>query len=479
VPNLKQFEKGNWQRLKVSSACEEGIMKTKLLLMLFVALFCVSASSIVIPFVAAAGGWSKIYVGEYGNFWPNKMISTSDGGFALAGLTHSSGNVSADFWFVKTDSAGNQQWNRTYGGAGDDEANGLIQTNDGGYALVGITTSFNETTGYPDAWLVKTDAYGNQTWDATYGGLGDDEANAVIQTLDGGYAIAGFTQSVGNGSITFGWLVKVDSFGKEEWNKVYAVGIDNDLYSLVQTNDEGYALAGYTNSTGSQDYWLVKTDSLGNPEWTQTYGGAGDDVALCLLKTTDGGFALVGTQTFHETRENKAWLVKADSDGTMQWNQTYPGQGNSYAISLIQTSDGGYALVGGTAVTFPSTYGVPFLVKTDPSGKIQWNQTYQQGYQANSLVQVSDGGYVIAGEWGYPNAPPDGWMTKTDENGVAPTTPAPSASPLASTSPAPTSLLQKSSTAFATYMAAAAIITIIAVAAVVFVLRRQKRAPAN
>ncbi len=455
-------------------------MKTKTLFILCVVLFCLSASAIVIPFGAASSGWTKIYIGGSGNNWPNKMISTSDGGFALAGFLSSTAG-GENFWFVKTDSSGNQLWNRTYGGTGDDQASWIIQTTDGGYALVGFTTSFNQTTGYPDVYLVKTDANGTETWFATYGGPLDDEGNAVIQTSDEGYAIAGFTTSLSNSSTALGWLIKVDSSGKLQWNNIFG-GVnatDNDLYCLVQTNDGGYALAGYTNTTANgEEYWLVKTDSNGTLEWSQTYGGTGDDTALCLIKTTDGGYALAGTQASFGGSGAKAWLVKTDSNGKMQWNQTYPGEGSSYAITVIQTSDGGYALVGGTAAYLSSIYTLPFLVKTDSSGNMQWNQTFDLGYEANSLVQTSDGSYVIAGEWGYPNFPADGWMTKKDENGnITPTptpTPVPTGSPSASTSPTPTAVLHNSSTPFTTYIAVAVAITIVAVVAVAFALRKQK-----
>jgi predicted secreted protein len=135
------------------------------------------------------------------------LIQTSDGGYALAGSTQSFGAGSWDFWLVKTDAAGNAQWNRTYGGTSDDEAYALVQTVDGGYALAGYTGSIG--AGYYDFWLVKTDASGNEQWNKTYGGTGDDDASALVQTGDGGYALAGRTESFGAGNYDF-WLVKTD-----------------------------------------------------------------------------------------------------------------------------------------------------------------------------------------------------------------------------------------------------------------------------
>ena len=148
------------------------------------------------------------------------------------------------------------QWNKTYGGTSYDWAYALVQTSDGGYALAGRTASFG--AGGDDFWLVKTDSAGNMQWNKTYGGTNDDMAFALVQTSDGGYALAGYTTSFGAGGLDF-WLVKTDSAGNMQWNKTYG-GTNNDMaFALVQTSDGGYALAGYTASLASGlDFWLVK-----------------------------------------------------------------------------------------------------------------------------------------------------------------------------------------------------------------------------
>ena len=212
-------------------------------------------------------------------------------------------------------------WNKTYGGTMDDLAYSLVQTVDGGYALAGETGS-SGAGGY-DVWLVKTDSSGNQLWNRTYGGTYDDAAQALVQTSDGGYALAGWTDSFGAGGYDF-WLVKTDSSGNMLWNKTYG-GTQNDVaYSLVQTVDGGYALAGSTVSSGAggEDVWLVKTNSSGNQQWNKTYGGTQDDAAYSLVQTVDGGYALAGyTNSFGAGGED-VWLVKTDSSGNQQWNKT-------------------------------------------------------------------------------------------------------------------------------------------------------------
>ncbi len=305
-------------------------------------------------------------------------------------------------------------WNKTYGGAGDNEAANVIQTSDGGYAIIGSENSFG-AGGY-DGWLVKTDSAGVMQWNQTYGGKGDDEASSVIQTSDGGYAIAGYTNSFGSGNYQ-GWLVKTDSAGVMQWNKTYGGAGSNLLYTIVQTSDDGYALAGTTSSfgAGEQEFWLVKTDSAGVMQWNQTYGGPHNDVALSLLKTSDGGYALAGS--FGTSGGTDFWLVVVDSEGKMLWNQTYGGTGTNVALSMVKTSDDGYALAGETN-SFGAGNNEGWLVKTDSAGTMLWNQTYGGEGSGNiaSVVQTSDGGYVLAG--GTNSGGKHVWLGKTDSAGV-------------------------------------------------------------
>jgi len=161
------------------------------------------------------------------------------------------------------------EWNKTYGGTSNDVAWSAVQTWDGGYALAGYTESFG--AGDSDFWLVKTDSSGNIQWNKTYGGTNTDYAHSVVQTWDGGYALAGDTWSLELDDADF-WLVKTDSSGNMQWSKTYGGTNYDCVRSVVQTWDGGYALAGYTYSfgAGDSDFWLVKTDSSGNIQWNKT-----------------------------------------------------------------------------------------------------------------------------------------------------------------------------------------------------------------
>jgi predicted MPP superfamily phosphohydrolase len=337
----------------------------------------------------------------YGGINPDEaydLVQTVDGGYALAGYTRSYGAGNVDSWLIKTDALGNAQWNKTYGGTNNDKASALVQTGDGGYTLAGYTRSYG--AGNYDFWLVKVDASGIMMWDRTYGGTNDDSACALVQTTDGGYALAGGTRSFGAGNCDI-WLIKTAASGSMQWNKTYGGIADDGADALVQTNDGGYALAGLTGSygAGAWDLWLVKTDSAGNAQWNRTYGGIDYDEALALVQTADGGYALAGyTGSNNDDVGGDFWLVKTDASGIMMWNRTYGGTNDGLALALVQTTDGGYALAGGTCLSGAGNYDC-WLVKTDASGNMQWNETYGgiSDDLALALVQTADGGYALAG----------------------------------------------------------------------------------
>ncbi len=376
------------------------------------------------PYVNAipATSWSKTYGGDNGDR-AYSITKTVDGGYAMVGVTNSfSGDGLVNAWLVKTDADGNLQWNQTYSGLGTSIAGSIVQTTDGGYALAGYTYSVNDTI-IITPWLVKTDSAGNLQWNETYTELGDI-ASSVIQTTDGGYALTGYSSQSDN--TAYACLVKTDANGSLLWNKTYGGTGDDKIYTLVQ-NSDGYTLAGYTNSVSSDknDFWLIRTDSSGNMQWNKTYGGTGDDTMNAFVQTSDGGYALIGSSdSYTITGTADFLLVKADSSGNLQWNKTYGESNVDDALSGIQTADGGYALAGVTA-TATGDLVKGWLVRTDAEGNMQWNQTYGESAQnvVSSIVQASDGGFVLAGYTNSSSAAEDFWLIKTDANGVVPEIP--------------------------------------------------------
>jgi len=327
-------------------------------------------------------GWDVVYSGR----------QISDGGYILTGGTCSYGAGDDDAWLVKTDSDGNEIWNKTFGGTKGDGAHSVQQTSDGGYIIAGYTTSYS--VGSADFWLVKIDCNRNEQWNKTFGGTDWDWACTVQHTSDGGYILEGYTESYGAGSWDF-WLVKTDSNGNEMWNKTFG-GTGEDRKSCArQTTDDGYIIAGYTESygAGQGDFWLVKTDSNGNEQWNKTFGGIGWDVANSVQQTSDGGYIIAGWTNSYGAGHCDIWLVKTDSNGNEMWNKTFGGTNGDEADSVQQTSDGGYIIAG-----YLWPHGA--VVKTDSDGNEMWNKTF--GNYANrdhilSVQQTADGDYILAG----------------------------------------------------------------------------------
>lgn len=344
--------------------------------------------------------WNKTYAGR-GRAYAYSIVQTEDGGYVLAGST-SLPNQLADFWLAKTDFAGNLEWNRTYGGTGSDAAVSVLQTSDGGYIIAGYTDSFVSVLpllGPGDFWVVKTDGFGNHQWNKTYGGIYSEWASSVIETSDGGYAIVGETRSFPAQDPNF-WLVKTDASGNEKWSKTYG-GADYDSASSVrQTGDGGYIIAGSTGSfgAGAWDSWLVKTDVSGNMQWNKTFGGADYDGASSVVQTSDGGYAFAGYTYSFSGGSYDLWLVKTNATGHKEWDKTYGGPYGDEAKSLRRTKDNGYVIVGSTHSS-EANPGDLLLIKTDANGEAAWNKTYggDRSDMGRSIEQTSDGGYVVAG----------------------------------------------------------------------------------
>ena len=380
-------------------------------------------SSVTIDYYYSEGAPPAMWTQTYGGTeWESgqSVVVTSDGGYAIAGYTYSFGAGSADVWLVKTDDSGVVQWNQTYGGILADQGYSMVQTSDGGYAIVGSTRSFG--AGDADVWLVKTDATGNEQWNQTCGGIDGDYGFSVVETNDSGYAIVGSTRSFGAGDGD-AWLVKTDASGVVQWNQTYGGTNWDDGSSVVMTGDGGYAIVGttYSYGAGGPNIWLVKTDAVGTLQWNQTYGGTEFDVGSSVVMTGDGGYALAGRTRSFGAGNLDVWLVKTDANGNEQWNQTYGGLYDEYESAVVETSDGGYAIAGYTN-SFGAGIWDCWLVKTDASGVMQWHQTYGgiDWDMSTSVVETSDGGYAIAGETLSFGSGGDVWLVKTDEYGIVP-----------------------------------------------------------
>ena len=292
------------------------------------------------PHLVNEGGWTKTFGGTLYDF-ASSVKQTSDGGYIITGVTNSFGAGYQDVWLIKTDLNGNEMWNKTFGGTNRDYGYSAQQTSDGGYVIIGSTYSFAVFPGYEDVWLIKTDSDGNELWNKTFGDVGEDMGYSGQQTSDGGYIIVGPTRPYGSGASYDVWLIKTDSDGNESWNKTFDSTNSDYPFSVQQTSDGGYIITGHTYiaGVGLSDVMLIKTDSDGNESWNKTFDGIGEDSGFSVQQTSDGGYIIAGISGSIYT-----WLIKTDSNGNELWAKTFGGKGAGRAQ---QTSDGGYILVAG------------------------------------------------------------------------------------------------------------------------------------
>ena len=256
--------------------------------------------------------WQKTYGGSYWD-WATSIQQTDDGGYVVAGYTCSFGVGLEDVWILKLDENGNVEWQKTYGGSNDDVAKSIQQTSDGGYIVAGVTGSFG--AGLEDVWVLKLDEDGNVEWQKTYGGSWSDWAESIQQTDDGGYIVAGGTYSFAG--LEDVWVLKLDENGSVEWQKTYG-GSDHDWAgSIQQTSDGGYIVAGVTGSFGACDWdvWVLKLNDSGNVEWQKTYGGSDLDGAWSIQQTDDGGYIVAGGTDSFRAGDWNVWVLKLDEDG--------------------------------------------------------------------------------------------------------------------------------------------------------------------
>jgi hypothetical protein len=376
--------------------------------------------------------WQKS-VGGTGNDYAESIQQTNDGGYIVVGISYSndgdvSGNQGAsDCWVVKLNAFGTIEWEKSMGGSGDDNARLIQQTNDGGYIFIGPSDSndgdVSGNHGNLDYWAVKLTSTGVIEWQKSLGGTGYEYAQYIQQTSDGGYIAAGSSFSndgdvSGNHGGFDCWVVKLNNEGTIVWQKSLG-GLSNDeAESIQQTNDGGFILAGHSDSNdgdvsgnhGGPDYWVVKLSSIGTIEWQKSLGGSGSDQAKSVQQTNDGGYIVAGYTSSNDGDVSvnygylDFWVVKLNSLGTIEWQKTLGGSDFDLAQSIQQTNDGEYIVAGysySNDVDVQSSQGNQdfWVVKLSSIGTIEWEKSLGgSGLEnASSIQQTNEGGFIVAG----------------------------------------------------------------------------------
>jgi len=371
---------------------------------------------------------------------PFSIRQTADGGYIVAGSSksndgdvtgnHSSGIPYEDFWVAKIDLTGHLQWQKSLGGTNKDVANSIRQCSDGGYIVAGYTESndgdvSNFHGGPSDHWVVRLDTGGNIKWQKTFGGSGEDGSEEVQQTSDGGFIVIGWstsnTDTLLNHDFDF-HIIKIDTGGIMQWQKFYGGTGDDTPYFIQQTADGGYVASGYSQSndldvTGHHgalnynDCWIIKVDTAGNLQWQKSFGGTGQEEATCVQQTKEGGYIFTGWATSANGDVSGShgsfdyWVVKLDTTATITWQKCLGGTSVEQAFSIQQTTEGGY-IVGGVSYSndgqVTGNHGGPtdfWAVKLDTVGNLKWQKCLGgTNWDASSCVeQTTDGGYIMTG----------------------------------------------------------------------------------
>ncbi|NQS99200.1 MAG: T9SS type A sorting domain-containing protein [candidate division Zixibacteria bacterium] len=338
---------------------------------------------------------------------------TSDGGYIIAGsFTYLASSL--DVFLIKTDSLGNPEWDRNFGGFGSDEGFSVQQTPDGGYIITGYTTSSG--TGMADVYLIRTGEDGDTLWTRTFGTNLDDKGFSVQPTPDGGYIITGYTTDELDSSQVY--LIKADSSGNLLWQQTFGGSYADEGHCVQPTPDGGYIITGYTTTMlDSSNVYLIKTNPSGNPEWTQSFGGGGSDGGHSVMPITEGGYIITGYTASGIADDGRdIYLIKTDSRGDTIWTCAFGGDGLDEGHSVIPTTEGGYIITGYTTSGGTDSYQA-LVMYADSNGDSLWNIFI--GGDGNdggfSIKQSGDGGFIIAGFTdSYGAGQEDAWLIRMD-----------------------------------------------------------------
>ncbi|QNF35420.1 T9SS type A sorting domain-containing protein [Adhaeribacter swui] len=419
--------------------------------------------------------WKKIIGGNDQEYLTN-IFPTYDGNYLLAGFSNSgiSGDKTIDFegtedfWLVKLkeDNPFAANWNLRYGGWNDENFTTILKTTDGGYLSGGYSNSsytgdkWSGSQGKNDYWIVKSDKDGKLQWEQTYGGSNDDYLNRVIQTLDGGYLLAGSSLSGLGGDKRQGsrgdrdyWIVKIDSKGNIEWDKRFGGKGYDELKKVIQLSTGEYILAGYSlspaggdksqSSQGGADFWLVKISKTGTKIWDKRYGGSLNDLLSGIVETADGGYLLSGTSLSGKSGDKSQgsrggsdfWIVRVDKNGKKLWDKTYGGSGQDEAFSSGRNGND-FFIAGqsdspaGADKTRGSQGGKDFwLLKLTSTGAKVWDKRFggSKDDELKASILTKDGSYILAGKSFSDKSgnksqnsqgSSDYWIVKADKDGM-------------------------------------------------------------
>lgn len=328
-----------------------------------------------------------------------------------------------DYWVVKLDVNGNTQWRKNIGGTGYDGAGTIEQNADGSYTIFGNSSSndidFTDFHGGgSDIGIVKLDSYGNILWSKMLGGSGDDNVYRAKKTSDGGYVIVGQTTS-SDGDITDtyhgegdGLVIKIDSIGNIQWQKSLGDSTYDYLTDVVESATGDFVVSGITtpNIVDDQDLWVMKLDSAGTLIWQKIYGGSDHEETRGITKLENGGYAITagtGSNDGDVGTSNGSyniWTIKIDESGNIVWKNLFGGSGTDASETVLSDGDGGCIVVGFSnsgddgISTNGGTDGL--IQKINKDGQTEWFRTYGGSFDERfyGIQKTTNGGYIVTSD---------------------------------------------------------------------------------
>jgi len=383
--------------------------------------------------------WVKTFGGSK-NELANSVVNTFDGGYVVLGYTQSNdgdiidkSDVDFDYWVMKFNASDELEWNKTYGGSLDDRGNKIIQTQDGGYAIVGYSQSGDvdatQNAGSYDFWVVKLTSGGVISWEKSFGYIGSDKGYSLLQTSDNGYLLSGVidvTASGGAGNSKSAlhaggdyWTIKLDVNGNTQWTKYFGGSLNDTLYDAMETPDGGFVLVGSSDSVdvdiasnnGSYDFWVVKINASGILEWEKSYGGSEIDSARDVVLAEDGNYVIIGDTRSSDIdiSQNSGsadlWMIKISPNGTLIWEKTIGGGSFDVGRSITKTQDNGFLIAGSSRsqdgdLTMNNGQNDAWVIKVNSTGGIVWQQTIGGSNIdfAYGVAELNDKKVVLVGE---------------------------------------------------------------------------------
>lgn len=362
-----------------------------------------------IGFVKTLGG-SK-------NDTAKSVTKTSDGGYIILGSTQSMDgdilnkpNDSYNYWILKFDENNNLQWQKNYGGTNDDQGSKIIETTDGGYAVLGYSQSTDgdvtQNSGAQDFWVAKLNNTGSIEWQKSFGFAGADSGISLIQTKDMGFLLVGVLDVTASGELGNSknlsqkhaggsyWAIKINAFGTKEWSHFYGGSFTDTPYDVVQTEDNGFIIVGssdsndvdITSNKGSYDFWVLKISEIGELIWEKSFGGSEIDEARAITKSGDGNYIIIGdtrSNNFDVSKNRGAadlWVIKLSPTGNLIWEKTFGGTGFDVGRSIAITQENSFIISGSSRSTDGDVLtnqgqNDAWVLKIDTNANLEWQKT--------------------------------------------------------------------------------------------------------